>query len=46
MDGYERSQQKSGFKTEKEAKVAREKTIAELYAGTYIVYENVKVYDF
>lgn len=46
MDGSERPQQKSGFRTEKEAKTAREKTIGELYAGTYIVYENVKVNDF
>lgn len=46
MDGSDRSQQKSGFKTEKEAKAAREKTVGELYAGTYIVYENVKVSEF
>lgn len=46
MDGSERTQQKSGFKTEKEANLAREKTIGELHAGTYIVYENVKVSDF
>ena len=46
MDGSERTQQKAGFKAEKEAKVAREKTVGELYAGTYIVYENVKVSDF
>ena len=45
-DGSEKSQQKSGFKTKKEANKAREKTIAELYNGTYIVYANVKVADF
>ena len=46
MDGSERPQQKAGFQTEKEAKAAREKTIGELYAGTYIVYQNVKVNEF
>lgn len=46
MDGSDRSQQKSGFNSEKEAKAAREKTVGELYAGTYIVYENVKVSEF
>lgn len=46
VDGSERSQQKSGFKTEKEANAARDKTIGELYSGTYIVYANVKVKDF
>ena len=45
-DGSEKSQQKSGFKTKKEANKAREKTIAELYNATYIVYANVKVADF
>lgn len=46
MDGSERSQQKSGFETEKAANVARERTIGELYAGTYVVYANVSVKDF
>lgn len=46
MDGSERSQQKAGFKTVKEANAAREKTIGELYAGTYVVYANVQVKDF
>lgn len=45
-DGSEKPQQKSGFKTEKEANKAREKTIAELYNGTFIVYAKVKVDDF
>lgn len=45
-DGSEKPQQKSGFKTEKEANKAREKTIAELYNGTFIVYSKVKVADF
>lgn len=45
-DGTERPIQKSGFKTEKEANQAREKTIAELYNGTFVVYPNVKVADF
>ena len=45
-DGSEKPQQKSGFKTEKEANKARERTIAELYNGTYIVYAKVKVADF
>ena len=46
MDGSERPQQKSGFATEKEANAARDKTIGELYAGTYVVYSNVSVKDF
>lgn len=45
-DGSEKPQQKSGFKTEKEANKAREKTIAELYNGTFVVYAKVKVSDF
>lgn len=45
-DGSEKPQQKSGFKTEKEANKAREKTIAELYNGTFVVYAKVKVADF
>ena len=45
-DGSEKPQQKSGFKTEKEANKAREKTIAELYNGTFIVYSKVKVSGF
>jgi len=46
MDGSEKVQQKSGFKSEREAKKARDKTIAELYSGTYIVYPNVTVDKF
>lgn len=46
QDGSEKPQQKSGFKTEKEANKAREKTIAELYNGTYVVYSKVIVDDF
>ena len=46
LDGSEKPYQKSGFKTEKEANKAREKTIAELYNGTFIVYSKVKVADF
>ena len=45
-DGSEKTQQKSGFKTEKEAVKAREKTIAELYNGTFVVYAKVHVADF
>ena len=45
-DGSEKPQQKSGFKTEKEASKAREKTIAELYNGTFVVYAKVNVADY
>lgn len=45
-DGSEKPQQKSGFKTKKEANKARDKTIAELYNGTYTVYNRVRVVDF
>lgn len=46
MDGSKVPQQKSGFLTEKEANTAREKTIGELYSGTYIVYANIRAKDF
>lgn len=46
MDGSEKVQQKSGFRTDKEAAKVRETTIGELHAGTYIVYANVKVAEF
>ena len=46
MDDSQRVQQKSGFTTEKEANEARNRTIGELYAGTYIVYANVKMREF
>ena len=45
-DGSEKPQQKSGFKTEKEANKAREKTIAELYSGTFVVFAKVDVAEF
>lgn len=46
LDGSEKVQQKSGFKSEREAKKARDKTIAELHTGTYCVYANVLVKEF
>ena len=46
MDGSEKTQQKAGFPTKKEAEKAREKTVAELYNGSYIVYTNILVSDF
>ena len=46
MDGTTKVQQKSGFKTEKEANAARDRTVAELYGGTYIVHNNVTVREF
>ncbi len=46
MDGSKKPQQKAGFATEKEANAARDKTIGELYSGTYVVYANVLVKDF
>lgn len=46
MDGSKCIQQKSGFETEKEAGAARDKTIGELYAGTYVVYGNILVREF
>lgn len=45
-DGSEKTQQKAGFHTEKEARKAREQTMGELYSGVYIVYTNIKVADF
>lgn len=46
QDGSERTQQKSGFATRKEAEKARELTVAQLYTGTYIVYSSVTVSEF
>ena len=46
MDGTEVVQQKSGFSTKKAASADRDKTMGELYAGTYVVYSNVKMKDF
>ncbi len=45
-DGMEKSQQKAGFPTKREAGKAREKTIAELYNGSYIVYANILASDY
>lgn len=45
-DGTEKSQQKAGFPTKREAEKAREKTIAELYNGNYVVYANIYVRDY
>lgn len=45
-DGMERIQQKSGFRTKKEAEDARKRTIGELSNGTYAVNNNVKIGDF
>lgn len=46
LDMPRKVQQKSGFTTEKEANIARDKTVGELYAGDYIVYENILVKEF
>ena len=40
------SLQKSGFATKKAANTDRDKTLGELYSGTYVVYTSVKVKDF
>ena len=46
MDGSEIVQQKSGFKTKKEAIADRDITLGQLYSGKYVVYEKMKVKDF
>lgn len=46
QDGRKVQQQKSGFKTRKDAEQAKQKTIGELCNGTYAVYKDVKVADF
>ena len=46
MDGSEKAQQKAGFPTKREAEKAREKAIAELYNGNYIVYTNILVSEY
>lgn len=46
MDGSNKVQQKSGFKSQREANAARERTIAELYNGTYRVQNNISVEEF
>ena len=46
LDLPKKVQQKSGFTTEREANVARDQTVGELYSGDYIVYENILVKEF
>lgn len=46
QDGTKNIQQKSGFKTKKEAETARLQTIGELSNGTYIVDTRIKTADF
>lgn len=46
QDGTNTIQQKSGFKTKKEAEAARLQTIGELSNGTYIVDTRIKIADF
>ena len=45
-DGTEKVQQRSGFKTKKEANKDRDKIIGQLYSGTYVVYKNILLKDF
>ena len=45
-DGSEKIQQKGGFTKEKDAKKARDLTVAELYSGSFVVDESLKVKDF
>lgn len=45
-DGTERVQQKSGFKTEKEGKKARDVAYAKLFSGTYVVDEDIRLKEF
>jgi len=45
-DGSEKVQQKGGFTKEKDAKKARDLTVAELYGGTFVVDESLKVKEF
>lgn len=45
-DGSEKVQQKGGFVKEKDAKKARDLTVAELYGGTFVVDESLKVKEF
>lgn len=45
-DGSEKIQQKGGFTNEKDARKARDLTVAELYGGTYVVDESLKVKEF
>ena len=46
MDGSQQVQQKSGFKTEKECKKARDVAYAKLYSGTYVLDENIRLQEF
>lgn len=45
-DGTEQIQQKSGFKTERECKKARDVTYGKLFSGTYIVDEGIRLKAF
>jgi len=45
-DGSEKVQQKGGFTKEKDAKKARDLTVAELYGGTFVVDESLMVKEF
>ena len=45
-DGSEKIQQKGGYTKEKDAKKARDLTVAELYGGTFVVNETLKVKEF
>ncbi len=45
-DGTTSTQQKSGYRTKKEAGQARDTAIAQLYAGTYVAYGKVKVAEY
>lgn len=45
-DGSEKVQQRGGFTKEKDAKKARDITVAELYSGTFVVDETLTVKDF
>ena len=45
-DGTKKVQQKSGFKSERECKKARDATVAKLYNGNYIVNEDITLKDF
>ena len=46
QDGTQQVQQKSGFRTKKEAEDARKRTMGELSNGTYVVNSNVKLREF
>ncbi len=46
QDGTQQVQQKSGFRTKKEAEDARKRVMGELSNGTYVVNNNVKLKEF